>query len=288
MHYLTNDEITEHLEKEGLIKKAVEQARLIAITQPEMVKVVRKEAAKIGIDPERITSLKESGNITKLDELMEIIPKKKNMVVKDLMNSLRKRYERIKKIPKELGIQSALPAPILEQASSKSLRRKRKHIELEPEVKVPEPEYEIFFTDVFGDQAFQRWNDIHKHTGSDGARWMDRVVICEVEMGGVECEVEVGDRVVICEFKVGGLGMGRVGRRGVSRVGFIRPEPEPDKASWVRGGSNQAIHSDMHVEEEVADASKHEDNEINSPHSSQSLQSDQNIEMPSLGGGDYL
>ncbi|GJT94246.1 hypothetical protein Tco_1083091 [Tanacetum coccineum] len=56
-------------------------------------------------------------------------------------------------------------------------------MELEPEVKVPglecnrslpkgvpfvnnmvieEPEYEIFFTNVFGDQAFQRWNDIYK------------------------------------------------------------------------------------------------------------------------------
>ncbi|GJV74541.1 hypothetical protein Tco_1506125 [Tanacetum coccineum] len=61
-------------------------------------------------------------------------------------------------------------------------RNKRKHMELEPEIKVPrlefnrsllegvpfvnnrvieEPEYKIFFTDVFGDQAFQRWNDIH-------------------------------------------------------------------------------------------------------------------------------
>ncbi|GJV12460.1 hypothetical protein Tco_1354001 [Tanacetum coccineum] len=27
---------------------------------------------------------------------------------------------------------------------------------------IKEPEYRIFFTDVFGDQAFQRWNDIHK------------------------------------------------------------------------------------------------------------------------------
>ncbi|GJR38587.1 hypothetical protein Tco_1214271 [Tanacetum coccineum] len=56
-------------------------------------------------------------------------------------------------------------------------------MELEPEIKVPgfecnrslpegvpfinnmvikELEYVIFFTDVFGDQAFQRWNDIHK------------------------------------------------------------------------------------------------------------------------------
>ncbi|GKE95498.1 hypothetical protein Tco_1580353 [Tanacetum coccineum] len=267
MRYLINDEITKHLEKEELIKKAAEQARLLAITKPEVVKVVRGEAEKIGIDPERITSAKEGEKfkkaqdaelkvlnkeksekliksltlrkhkfenymwtisnrlklekitdvkihphtkpivvtmyrgtnrrnfevhnpfafgafgITKLDEPKEIIPKKKNIVVKYFMNSFSRRYERIKKIPEELGIQSALPAPVPEQALSQVLGRKRKHMELEPEVKVPgldcdrslpegvpfvnnmiseEPEYEIFFTDVFGDQAFQRWNDIHK------------------------------------------------------------------------------------------------------------------------------
>ncbi|GKE65484.1 hypothetical protein Tco_1519645 [Tanacetum coccineum] len=78
---------------------------------------------------------------------------------------------------------SALPAPVLEQDPSQSLGRKRKHMELKPEIKVPgiecnqslpegvpfvnnmvneESEYEIFFTNVFGDQAFQRWNEIHK------------------------------------------------------------------------------------------------------------------------------
>nr|GEU61090.1 hypothetical protein [Tanacetum cinerariifolium] len=88
-----------------------------------------------------------------------------------------------KEIPGELGIQSALPVPVLEQTPSQASRRKRKHMELEPEIKVPrlkcnqslpkgvpfvnnmvieEPEYGLFFTDVFGDQAFKRWNDIHK------------------------------------------------------------------------------------------------------------------------------
>ncbi|GJW09629.1 retrovirus-related pol polyprotein from transposon TNT 1-94 [Tanacetum coccineum] len=75
--------------------------------------------------------------ITELDELGPIIQKKKNSVVKDLMTSLSKRYERLNKIPEELGIQSALPAPVPEQASSQTLGRKRKHMELEPEVKVP-------------------------------------------------------------------------------------------------------------------------------------------------------
>nr|GFB63325.1 hypothetical protein [Tanacetum cinerariifolium] len=51
-----------------------------------------------------------------LDELREIIPKKKNAMVKYLMNSLSQRYERLRQIPEELGIQSALPTP--EQAPS--------------------------------------------------------------------------------------------------------------------------------------------------------------------------
>ncbi|GJU45165.1 hypothetical protein Tco_1202431 [Tanacetum coccineum] len=121
--------------------------------------------------------------ITELDELGPIIQKKKNSIVKDLMISLSKRYERLKKIPEEIGIQSDLPAPVPELASSQTLGRKRKHMELEPEVKVhglecnrslpkgilfvnnmviEEPESGIFFTVVFGDQSFQRWNDIHK------------------------------------------------------------------------------------------------------------------------------
>ncbi|GJZ74230.1 hypothetical protein Tco_0638376 [Tanacetum coccineum] len=56
--------------------------------------------------------------ISKLDELREIIPKKKNAVVKEFMNSLSRRYKRLKKIPEELGIHSALPAPAPEHASS--------------------------------------------------------------------------------------------------------------------------------------------------------------------------
>ncbi|GJT56196.1 hypothetical protein Tco_0991250 [Tanacetum coccineum] len=108
---------------------------------------------------------------------------KKNTVVKYLMNSLSQMYERIKKIPKELGIPSALPTPISEQAASKSSRRKRKQMKLEQEIKIPglechrthpenipfvnnmvikELEYGIFFSDEFGDQAFQRWSDINK------------------------------------------------------------------------------------------------------------------------------
>ncbi|GJX64080.1 hypothetical protein Tco_0298423 [Tanacetum coccineum] len=219
----------DELDKEEKIKKATEEAKLLAMSRPKVIKVVQEEAKKIGLDPRKIASAKvgmkfkktkdvehevlkrehskkvkrltelnkrsaeehmwtmtnrikpepiidvrihpntkpivasvfrnndkrnfdvhqpfkfSNFGITELDKLGLIIQKKKNSVIKDLMTSLSKRYERLKKIPEELGIQSALPAPAPEQASSQTSGRKRKHMELEPEVK-----------------AFQRWDDIHK------------------------------------------------------------------------------------------------------------------------------
>nr|GEY69043.1 hypothetical protein [Tanacetum cinerariifolium] len=109
---------------------------------------------------------------------------------KRLDEFFKSKYERLKKVPKELGIHYALPAPVPKQASSRSLGRKQKHMELEPETRIPglecnrslpknvpfvnnmvieEPEYGIFFTDEFGDQAFQRWSDIDKV-------WMEALV----------------------------------------------------------------------------------------------------------------
>nr|GEY10214.1 hypothetical protein [Tanacetum cinerariifolium] len=252
-------------DKEDEIKKAEEEAKLNSISKTEVIKVVCKEAEKLGIHPkeaitskagelfkkaldaehdvlkrqhikkvrkslklrnhkydsymwtvssrlkpEPITDIKihpktklvviavyRGGDgrnfdthkpflfgafgISELDKLREIIPKKKNAMVKDLMNSLSQRCERLRQIPRELGIQSAPPAP--KQSPSQTSERKRKHMKLEPETRIPglecnqtllenvmfvnnmvieEPEYRIFFTDEFGDQAFQRWSDINK------------------------------------------------------------------------------------------------------------------------------
>ncbi|GJW32817.1 hypothetical protein Tco_0052849 [Tanacetum coccineum] len=220
-------------DKEEQIKKAKEEARLLAINKPEDVEhevLQRQHTEKVikslelrkhkydsymwiissRLKPKPIIDIKihlktklvvitvyrgtndrsfdvhkpflfGAFGISKLDELREIIPKKKNTLVKDLMNSLSRRYERLRQIPGELGIQSTLLAP--EQAPSKTLGRKRKHMELEPETRIlglecnralprnvlfvnnmviKEPEYGIFFIDKFGDQAFQRWSDIDK------------------------------------------------------------------------------------------------------------------------------
>ncbi|GJY25339.1 hypothetical protein Tco_0400065, partial [Tanacetum coccineum] len=238
MCYLTDIEMQAYLDKEEKLMKADKEARLLAISKPEVIKVVQEEAEKIGLDPKKIASAKAgekfkkaqdaehqvlkrehsqkvkrltelnkkrveqytwtmtnrikpepitdvkiypntkpvvlsaySNNdkrnfdvhspfkftdfeITELDEFGPIVQNKKNSIVKDLMTSLSKRY-----------------------------KRKRKHMELELEVKVlglecngslpegvlfvnnmviEEPKYVIFFSDVFSDQAFQTWNDIHK------------------------------------------------------------------------------------------------------------------------------
>ncbi|GJS62746.1 hypothetical protein Tco_0657530, partial [Tanacetum coccineum] len=237
LYHLTNDEIKEHLDREENMKKSIEEAKLLAISKLELIKVVaevkfliREHFQKVKremklkkkrfdpymwtttsrLKPEPITDVKIHDNtkpvvltvyrgtnrrnfkvhnsfkfgdfrITELDELGPIIEKKKNKIVGKLMISLGKIYERLNKNPEELGIQSALPTPL--QAQSQSSRRKRKHMEMEPEIRIPglecnrslpegvlfvnnmvieEPEYGMFFIDVFSDKAFQRINDMHK------------------------------------------------------------------------------------------------------------------------------
>nr|GEY59560.1 hypothetical protein [Tanacetum cinerariifolium] len=221
-------------DKEDEIKKSKEEARLDAISKTEVIKIVREEANKLGINPKEAITTKpgelfrklrmlnmsklkpkpiadikiypkkpvvitvyrgtdgRNFNVhkpflfgafgrSKLDELREIIPKKKNIVVNDMMNSLSQMYERLRKILGELRVQPALPTP--GKALFQTSRRKQKHMELDPKTRIlglecnrtllenvlfvnnmviKEPDYGIFITGEFGDQAFQRWNDIDK------------------------------------------------------------------------------------------------------------------------------
>nr|GFA05780.1 hypothetical protein [Tanacetum cinerariifolium] len=162
-------------DKKEEIKKAKEEARLNSISKPELIKVVYKEVKKLGIHPKEAINTK-GGELFKKAQDAEHEgnhSKEENAVVKDLMNSLSRRYERLRQILRELGIQSTLLAP--EQAPSQTLGRQQKHMKREPETRIPrlecnrallenvpfvnnmvidEPEYGIFFTDEFGDQTF--------------------------------------------------------------------------------------------------------------------------------------
>nr|GEX13767.1 hypothetical protein [Tanacetum cinerariifolium] len=90
----------------------------------ELIKVVQEEAAEAGVDPMILASAKGGQKVTELDELGPIIQKKKNKVVGELMTSLGKRYDRLKKISEELEIKSTFLAP--GQILSLTSRIKRK------------------------------------------------------------------------------------------------------------------------------------------------------------------
>nr|GEY62777.1 hypothetical protein [Tanacetum cinerariifolium] len=112
MHQLTNDEIQEHLNKEEVIKKKDEEARLLAMTKSELIKVVRKEAKKAKIDPKTVLSAKDEPEI---------------------------------KVP---GLECNRTLP--------------KNISFVNNMVTEEFEYGMFFIKVFGDQVFQRMNNMHK------------------------------------------------------------------------------------------------------------------------------
>ncbi|GJR04626.1 hypothetical protein Tco_0790243 [Tanacetum coccineum] len=97
--------------------------------RPELRSGVHEEASKVRIDPKILESAKGGQEFKKIqDAEIKVLSfrKKKNKIVSDLMTSLAKRYERLKKIPKELGIHLALPVPAPEQASSQLSGKKGK------------------------------------------------------------------------------------------------------------------------------------------------------------------
>ncbi|GKE01004.1 hypothetical protein Tco_1388987, partial [Tanacetum coccineum] len=68
MYYLTDKEMQAYLDKEEKLRKAAEEERLLAISKPEVIKVVQEEAKKIGLDPKKITSAKASEKFKKAQD----------------------------------------------------------------------------------------------------------------------------------------------------------------------------------------------------------------------------
>ncbi|GJY26947.1 retrovirus-related pol polyprotein from transposon TNT 1-94 [Tanacetum coccineum] len=68
MHLLTNDEITAYTEKEEMLKKAEEEAKLFEINMPETIKVVREEAKTLGIPVKVSITVKEGEKFKKAQD----------------------------------------------------------------------------------------------------------------------------------------------------------------------------------------------------------------------------
>ncbi|GJT99238.1 hypothetical protein Tco_1094756 [Tanacetum coccineum] len=166
------------------MKKAAEETKLLAMSRPEVIKVVQEEAEKIGLDPRKIASAKEELNRRRAEEYMwtminrikpepitnvRIHPKTKPIVASVFRNNDKRNFDVHQPFKfSDFGI-TELDELAPEQASSQTSGRKRKHMEQELEVKVhgldcnrslpegisfvnymviEEPEYGIFFIDT--------------------------------------------------------------------------------------------------------------------------------------------
>nr|GEW26065.1 hypothetical protein [Tanacetum cinerariifolium] len=68
LYHLTNDEIQEHLDKEEKMKKAVEEGKLLAMSKPELIKVVHEEASKARIDLKILINAKGGHEFKKIQD----------------------------------------------------------------------------------------------------------------------------------------------------------------------------------------------------------------------------
>ncbi|GJR44768.1 hypothetical protein Tco_1312871 [Tanacetum coccineum] len=186
--YLTEQEIQEYWDKEEKMKKAAEEEKLLAMSRPDDAEheVLKREHSK---KVKRLTEL----NRRRAEEYMwtmtnrikpgpitdvRIHPNTKPIVASVFRNNDKRNFDVHQPFKfSDFGITKL----------DESYKRKRTLLGStngnETEVKVPgldcnrslpegipfvnhmvikEPEYGIFFIDVFGDQAFQRWDDIHK------------------------------------------------------------------------------------------------------------------------------
>ncbi|GKD60892.1 hypothetical protein Tco_1298401 [Tanacetum coccineum] len=165
-----------------LLKKAAKEAKLLEMSKPDLIKVVQEEATKAGVDPKILKSAKGGQQFKKIQDAelkpepitdVKIHPNTKPAEI-NVNKSTDKRNFKVYNPFKfgNFGINEL-----------DELGRKRKKMELEPEIRIlalecninlpndipfvnnmviEEPEYGIFFIDVFGDEAFQRISNINK------------------------------------------------------------------------------------------------------------------------------
>ncbi|GJY68812.1 hypothetical protein Tco_0471794 [Tanacetum coccineum] len=159
MVHITHDQLQAHLVKKEKMKQAMKEAEL---SKPKIMKVATEMDEHLQIlsrahneklkkkaelrnktpvtvtvyrinDPRNFEVLKEfkfsDFSISECNKLNVILAKKSNKCVSEMMTSLSKKYERLKEIPNELGLNITLSLP---EHDTSLPKRKRKAIELEP------------------------------------------------------------------------------------------------------------------------------------------------------------
>nr|GEW84348.1 hypothetical protein [Tanacetum cinerariifolium] len=65
LYHLTNKEIQAHIEQEERKERVAQEARLLALSKPELIKVVTEVATEVGVDPKALQSSKGSKEFIK-------------------------------------------------------------------------------------------------------------------------------------------------------------------------------------------------------------------------------
>ncbi|GJW09630.1 hypothetical protein Tco_1575457 [Tanacetum coccineum] len=80
--YLTKQEIQEYLDKDEKMKKAVKEEKLLAMSRPEVIKVVHEEAKKLGTDLKEAISTKAGETFKKAQDAEHEVLKKEHSTYK--------------------------------------------------------------------------------------------------------------------------------------------------------------------------------------------------------------
>ncbi|GKF27343.1 hypothetical protein Tco_0083237, partial [Tanacetum coccineum] len=88
--HLTAKQIQAHIKKEDQIKRAEEEAKLFEMNKPEVIKVVREEAKKIGIHPKAAITTQAGEKFKKAQDAEHDVLKRKHA-------EKAKRYLKLKK-----------------------------------------------------------------------------------------------------------------------------------------------------------------------------------------------
>nr|GEU58320.1 reverse transcriptase domain-containing protein [Tanacetum cinerariifolium] len=124
-----------HLEKQEQMERAAQEAKLIELSKPEMIKVVEKVASDAGFDPKVLHSSKDGKDfLNQQDAEYKVLQREHLEKLKKSRKLKKKRFDQLKEIPSKLRINPSFPHP--EQDPYLSSSRKRKTLELEPEVRI--------------------------------------------------------------------------------------------------------------------------------------------------------
>nr|GFA49869.1 hypothetical protein [Tanacetum cinerariifolium] len=94
MYKFIKEQIQAHLDKEEMIKKSAEEAKLFAMNKSELIKVVHEEASKFIIDPKTFESAKGSQEFKRIhDAEMKVLNIEHTQKTKKVLKLRKKRLD---------------------------------------------------------------------------------------------------------------------------------------------------------------------------------------------------